>query len=181
MKKPRIIKVEKDSSIPWYEQIKKTVSIPGDPEHQIFFAIKPSDYVTILARTRSREIVIVRQFRPVIEDYTYELPSGHLEEGETPEQAVIRELKEETNCVAENVFFLGKIYPDTGRLENNQWAFYANDVEVNQFPDQAENEGIEVSLVSPKELFKMMNDGIVNHALDLSVIALAMSKGYLKV
>lgn len=90
MKKPRICEVQKDYSIPWYEQIKKTVILPHEPEEQTYYTIKPSDYVAILARTPEDKVIIVRQYRPAIEDYVYELPSGHLEKGETPEQAIIR-------------------------------------------------------------------------------------------
>lgn len=180
MKKPRIINVQKDCSIPWYEQVKKTVILPGDSSEQIYYSIKPADYVAILAQVPDGRVILVRQFRPAVEDYAYELPSGHLEEGETPEQAIIRELKEETDCVARDVVLLGKNYPDTGRLENRQWAFYSNSVEIGTSPAPPDNNGIEVCMVSAEELFKMINDGRFRHALDLCVIALSISKGYLK-
>lgn len=181
MKKPKIVKVQRDSSIPWFEQIKKTVVMPGNVEEQTYYAIKPSDYVTILAKTPEGEFIIVRQFRPVVEDYTFELPSGHVEEGETPSQAVARELREETNCIIKDVFLLGEIVPDSGRLENRLWAFYSDKVEVNEFPNPLKNEGIEVSLVDLDKLFEMMNNGEFNHALDLCVVALAISKGFVKI
>ncbi len=181
MNKPQILKVCKDSSIPWYEQITKTVYLPHEPEEQTYYTIKPSDYAAILARTPEDKIILVRQYRPAIEDYVYELPSGHLEKGETPEQAIIRELKEETNCTAGKVILLGENYPDTGRLENRQWAFYSDDIEVDTFPVASENEGIEVYAVSIEELINMVNDGQFKHALDLCVIALAMSKRYLEI
>ena len=181
MKKPRISKVQKDCSIPWYEQIVKTVIFPYESTEQTYYSIKPSDYVAILARTPEDKIIIVRQYRPAIEDYVYELPSGHMEKGETPEQAIIRELKEETNCTARKVILLGENYPDTGRLENRQWAFYSDDIEVGEFAPASENEGIEVSSVSIKKLFDMINEGRFKHSLDLSVIALAMSKQYLEI
>jgi ADP-ribose pyrophosphatase len=181
MKKPRICKVQKDCSIPWYEQIKKTVILPHEPVEQTYYSIKPSDYVAILARTSDDKVIIVRQYRPAIEDYVYELPSGHLEKGETPEQAIIRELKEETNCVAKKVVLLGENYPDTGRLENRQWAFYSDEIEMQTFPEPHKNEGIEVFLISSKELFNMINEGRFRHALDLCVIAMSMSKGLLKI
>jgi len=40
--------------------------------------------------------VLVKQFRPPVNDYVIELPAGLVDEGETPEQAAIREMKEET-------------------------------------------------------------------------------------
>ena len=73
---------------------------------------------------------------------------------------------------------MGEIYPDTGRLENRQWAFYADNVEIGHIPDPSENEGIEVHMVRPEELCEMINSGRFNHALHLCVIALAVSKNF---
>lgn len=179
MKKPYIQKTQKDLAIPWFEQIKKTVLLPYNSEPQIYYSIKPPDYVTALTHTTENKFIILKQYRPVVEDYTFELPSGHIEDGETPTQAITRELKEETGCLAEDVTLLGEIIPDTGRLENILWAFYVNKVKIMTLPDPAENEGIEVYLVSREELLKMIFEGNLNHALDLSVITMAIVKQYL--
>lgn len=181
MNKPFIHRVHKDLSVPWYEQIKKEVFFPGEDEPQIYYSIKPSDYVTALTHTTDGKFIILKQYRPAVEDYTFELPSGHAEDGETPAQAMIRELREETGCIAGDVTLLREVIPDTGRLENRLWAFYIADVEIKDIPDKGENEGIEVHLVSHAELFEMINRGQLNHALDLSVIALAISQKYLKI
>jgi len=181
MKKPQILKVQEDLSIPWFKQIKKTVLFANDPRPQMFYSIKPPDYVTVLVQTRDKKVIILKQFRPSVEDYTFELPSGHVEKGETHSQAVIRELKEETGCMAKDAILLGEVIPDTGRLENRLWAYYINDVETGDFPEPENDEGIEVHLVSCEELFHMIENGKFNHALDLSVIMLAILKKHLKV
>ncbi len=181
MKQPYIRNVQRDQSIPWFEQIKKEVLFPWEDEPQIYYSIKPSDYVTVLARTKDEKIIVLRQYRPAVEDYTYELPSGHIDDGETPEQAIVRELKEETSCHAEQITLLGEVIPDTGRLENRLWAFYINELEINELLSPDENEGIEVCPVPYAEFFEMVRDGRLNHALDLSVIALAIFKNHLKI
>lgn len=40
--------------------------------------------------------MILLQYRPPIEAFCVEFPAGLIDEGETPEQAAVRELKEET-------------------------------------------------------------------------------------
>jgi len=179
MNRPCIQKVKKDLSIPWFEQIEKEVLLPGEEEPQVYYSIKPSDYVTALARTKDGQIIVLRQYRPAVEKFTYELPSGHMEKGETPEQAIVRELEEETGCRAEKVVLLGELIPDTGRLENKLWAFYIDNLEIGNLPIPLENEGIEVCPVSYAEFLKMIDDGRLNHALDLSVIALAIFKKHI--
>lgn len=47
------------------------------------------------------EIVLQRQFRPPVNAICIEIPAGLVDEGETPEQAAIRELHEETGYVGE--------------------------------------------------------------------------------
>jgi len=178
MEKPKILNVQEDLSIPWFKQIKKTVLFPNDSKPQLYYSIKPPDYVTVLAQTTDKKVIILKQFRPSVEDYTFELPSGHVENGETHFQAVIRELREETGCIAKDVTLLGEVIPDTGRLENRLWAYYI-EVEVVNFLKPEHNEGIEAYLVSCEELFHMIESGKFNHALDLSVIVLAILKKYI--
>ena len=178
MKKPSILNVEKDLTIPWFEQITKTVLFEDDQEPQIYYSIKPLDYVTILAQTVEKKVIILKQYRPAIEDYTFEFPSGHREEGETPLQSVLRELKEETGCEAETAVLLGELIPDTGRLENRLYAFYTDNIVIKDFPHPDENEGIEINLVSPEELLAMISRGAFRHALDLSVLTLAITGQY---
>lgn len=179
MEKPKILNIREDLSIPWFKQIEKTVLFANNHGPQVYYSIKPSDYVTVLAQTGDKKVIILKQFRPSVEDYTFELPSGHVENGETHSQAVIRELREETGCIAKDVILLGEVIPDTGRLENRLWAYYI-EVEAVNFPEPEHNEGIEAHFISCEELFQMIESGEFNHALDLSVIMLAILKKYLR-
>ncbi|KAF8831571.1 hypothetical protein HHX47_DHR1000555 [Lentinula edodes] len=67
------------------------------------------DAVAILAILKSKansfppSIVVVEQYRPPIGKFIVELPAGLIDEGETPEQAAIRELEEETGYKADSV------------------------------------------------------------------------------
>ncbi|KAJ7582485.1 NUDIX hydrolase domain-like protein [Mycena floridula] len=67
------------------------------------------DAVAILTIIRSKRnafpvsTVVIEQYRPPIDKVIIELPAGLIDEGETPEQAAIRELQEETGFKADSV------------------------------------------------------------------------------
>ena len=61
-----------------------------------FYMLELPDYVSVIALTPARELLLVRQHRPVVGRETLELPSGHVDPGERPEDAARRELLEET-------------------------------------------------------------------------------------
>ena len=95
------------------------------PSPAPYFALETSDYVSVVALTQNDELVLVRQYRPAVEERTLELPSGHVDPGETPIAAAAREFMEETGYVADTIEEIGVIRPDTGRLRNRRWCFFA--------------------------------------------------------
>src|SRR5437763_11391084 len=99
-------------STPWFDLVAKSLAGHDQPH----YSIRTTDYVSVVAVTRQRRLLLVRQYRPAVEGMTLELPSGHVEPGETPEEAARKELLEETGHVADRFELLGEFSPDTGRL-----------------------------------------------------------------
>ena len=59
--------------------------------------------VAILDKSSGPELVLQKQFRPPIGKVCIEVPAGLIDEGETPEECALRELREETGYVGEVV------------------------------------------------------------------------------
>lgn len=59
-------------------------------------------------------VIFLRQYRPSIGRYLWELPAGTMEKGELPLSCARRELIEETGFKAQRVTRLGKIHPVPG-------------------------------------------------------------------
>ena len=72
---------------------------PAEPSYTCAVLIEHPETVAIVAHD-DEKIVLVRQTRPGAAGKTLELPAGCLEEGETPEAAAARELKEECGLAA---------------------------------------------------------------------------------
>ncbi len=173
---PVIIERETRFSTPWFDVIAKIVENKSRIDPEPYYAIRLPDYVTIFALTPSEEILVVEQYRPVVEDYTLELPSGHVEDGETPSEAAIRELRVETGYVAREVELLGTLIPDTGRLENRLWCYFANDLVLDRQALELKEEGLKVHSFKKQEFIERIVQQKITHALDLAVLALVMIK-----
>ena len=175
-RQPVIVSQSCERLSPWLQLVSKEVRFPWLEDTQIYLSVKPYDYVGVLAQTSDGKILLVRQYRPVVEGMTLELPGGLIDPGETPEQAGRRELLEETGHRADKMVHLGTILPDVGRLENRQWCYWAPDVQAFVEPASTE-EGVEVVLCDKRDLYQMVRDGRMPHALHIAVLTLASLKG----
>ncbi len=81
-----------------------------------FFRINAPDGVLVLALTESKEIILVKQFRPALGQHTLELPAGAVEPNETSVEAAARELYEETGYVCKSLMQLGTGHLMASRL-----------------------------------------------------------------
>ncbi|NET59570.1 MAG: NUDIX hydrolase [Symploca sp. SIO2E6] len=171
-----IIERNKVFSTPWFDVVAKTLS-EGNPNAP-YYSLELSDYVSVVALTQQQEVLLVRQYRPTVERYTLELPSGLLEAGESPEDTAKRELVEETGYQASTVELLGCLIPDTGRLSNQLWCYFASNVTLSS-PNPVLEPGIELVVCSQEDLVKYILQQQFDHALHLAPILLAMLKGRL--
>lgn len=73
--------------------------------------IRHSGAVCVLPLTYENEAILVRQYRYPFSRTLLEVPAGKLEPGEAPEDAVRRELSEETGADAREWTYLGEYYP----------------------------------------------------------------------
>jgi len=90
------------------------------------YLINCTDFVTIIALDKRKRLILVRQFRPAIDGFSLELPSGHVDPGETPEETARKELLEETGYEAHKFELLGDLSPAIGRFTNRMWCFFVN-------------------------------------------------------
>ena len=176
MGEPRILKRTEGQVSPWVRLVAKDVLTAAGSEPQTYHCLAQADYVTIVARLPDGRLPIVRQFRPAVEQDTWELPAGLLESNEDAESAAKRELLEETGAEPGQVVHLGTLYPDTGRLENR---IHIVAVEATlPRPDFVPEPGLSVSLVAPSQLRTMILMGDFSHQLHVGALALAELKGF---
>jgi 8-oxo-dGTP pyrophosphatase MutT (NUDIX family) len=108
---------------PWFQIFAEQSPEGGQPH----YVIQGQDFVVIVAVTTQTRILLVRQYRPPVAAVTLELPAGHVEQGETPEQAARRELLEETGHEADCFKLLATLSPSVARFTNRMYCFFAGD------------------------------------------------------
>jgi ADP-ribose pyrophosphatase len=162
----------------WFDVVAKTVSgsDPGAP----FYSVSTDDYVAIVATTERGDTLLVRQYRPAVERFTLELPAGHVDAGESPLEAASRELLEETGYRAATIEHLGTLIPDTGRLGNKLWCFYAAEATLAREVTPREA-GVALVVLDPPTLTRSILDGELDHALNLAALFLAGLKGKISI
>ena len=74
-------------------------------------------------------VVLIEQLRPAVGGVLFEIPAGHIEEGESPEQAAARELEEETGYRAGTLEPLAVRYTIPGMSFQSMHFFLATDLE----------------------------------------------------
>ncbi|MGB8615322.1 MAG: NUDIX domain-containing protein, partial [Pseudolabrys sp.] len=70
---------------PWMQIIEREVKFAPGAKPELYHAVGQQDYTAIVARTPGGQIAIVRQYRPALECFTWELPAGLVDKGEAPE------------------------------------------------------------------------------------------------
>ena len=134
--------------------------------------------VVVVAQKDKNTILMVRQYRFAINQESLELPAGRLERGENPDEAIKRELEEETGYNAKIWKSLGYIYRSPGVFDEKLYLYYATDLSFNrQHPDA--DEIIDYFEYNITDILHKIDVGEINDAKTLSAIFRAIRNGYL--
>ncbi len=77
---------------------------------------------------RNGEVLLVRQYRLLINGLSYEIPGGRVDENETPEATAIRECLEETGVQCLNLKPLISYHPGLDIWKNYTYVFYSEEI-----------------------------------------------------
>jgi ADP-sugar pyrophosphatase/8-oxo-dGDP phosphatase len=139
--------------------------------------------IPVLKRSQQEDcLILVKQYRPPVKSFTLEFPAGLIDVGETPEQAAVRELKEETGYTITTV---KNVSPpsclDPGAEDSTMRILSVEingDDPVNQSPkpNPEETEFIEVLLIPLSQLmYRISEFATAGHTVDSRVYTYAVA------
>lgn len=113
---------------PWFSVLNQKVQCPKKALHDYYTVAFAGPAVGIVAREQDRYLLIY-QYRFIVDEYVWAIPSGGVEEGETLEMAAKRELLEETGWTAGRITHLFGYYPSYGATDQRFELFLAEELE----------------------------------------------------
>lgn len=114
--------------------------------------------VAALPFLTSDKILLVKQYRYAVRKYLLEIPAGTIEKGETPEETMIRELKEEIKYKPGNLEKFGWLYLTPGYSDEKIHLFKATELQPCSLEAEMEEE-IEIVKIRIEEAFSKINTG----------------------
>ena len=149
----------------------ETIPLPKGGELQAEI-VRHLGSVVIIPITAQNEIFLVKQYRPAIGRWAWELPAGSLRPGEDVALAARRECHEETGQIPLQLERMGSYFPTPGYCDEEMTFFKATGLRMPGPGDdeahQDEDEDIEVRAFTRDELQRMFAAGEI---IDLKTIA----------
>lgn len=136
-----------------------------------YYVFEFPEWVTALAVTADNKVLMVRQYRHGLGEVGLELPGGCVDDtDENYEDAIRRELLEETGYAFESAHYLGKISANPSTNSNLMHMFVATGGQKIKDQDLDDNEEIDVLTLSFEELNTLIEEKRIAQAMHISTI-----------
>jgi ADP-ribose pyrophosphatase len=120
-------------------------------------------------------ILLLRQYRYAADGYVLEVPAGRLEPGEDPAECAMRELKEETGCIAARVERMTTILTTPGFTDERIHLFIATGLTRGDAATE-HDEFIELKTLPLSECLEMIRTGEIIDAK--TALAILFAAGF---
>ncbi len=98
------------------------------PDYLVFEAkAHPVGGVAVLPVLADGRVALLRNWRPAIDGWSVEVAKGFVDPGETPSEAAMRELAEETGlaCAPRDLIAVGEVHPEPAAMASKAALFVA--------------------------------------------------------
>jgi ADP-ribose pyrophosphatase len=149
----------------------ETLTLPNGGEMKADIVRHPGS-VVLIPLTEGGDIILVKQYRPAIGRWAWELPAGTLKDGEDPREAAVRECHEEIGMIPTTLEKLGAFFPTPGYCDEEMFFYRLSGLRAPTDEDEEaqpdEDEDIEAVAYTLDQVKQMIAS---NEIIDLKTIA----------
>jgi 8-oxo-dGTP pyrophosphatase MutT (NUDIX family) len=164
---------------PWLNVRRDTIERDGGDVIDPFYVVEYPDWACVLPLTGDGHIIMVEQYRHGIGRFSLELPAGIIDGGESPLDAAIRELREETGLSAREWHPMTTCAPEPSKHTNLAHLFVATDLEHQSDQDLDNTETIRIVNVHAGSIDGLISEGRIVHGIHLYALMLGRYRGLL--
>lgn len=155
-----------------FEVVRAGYRHPRRADERDFFVIHAPDWVNVVALTPDGQLVLVRQFRYGIDDFSLEIPGGIIDAGEDPVAAGLRELREETGYAGTRARLIGSVHPNPAMQSNRCHLVLVEDARPAGDTEWDADEEFEILTRPVEDVYALAATGGITHALVLDALLL---------
>ena len=171
IQKWKVLKSEYAMKTPWLNVRRDMCELPDGSVIDDYYVVERTDVVSIIGITEDHQIVMNYQYKHGIGEVVYEIPSGMIDEGETPEAAARRELQEETGYRVEGeCVHLADMITSPSSESNRFSIFLAPHVVPGGKKMDHPRETIINQLLPVKQIAARIQDGSINNVWSVSAL-----------
>ncbi|MEQ2526317.1 NUDIX hydrolase [Bacillaceae bacterium CLA-AA-H227] len=158
---------------------KDKCELPNGQVINEYYVNEYSDWVNAIVITKENKVVLVKQYRYAGGDFYLEIPAGKIEENESYEDGIIRELREETGFISRTKpIKLGEFMVNPATQTNKIITYLIVDAFKEFEQDLDDNEDIEVHLYDFNDMGKALKENLIRTQL-FTAYAYYMAKDFL--
>ncbi len=155
-----------------FKVLVQKVMLPDGRQMHKELIIAPS--VAVILPISNGKLVLIRQYRPVLGVWMYEIPAGIINIHETPLQAAKRELEEETGYKSKSIKKMLECFSSPG-ISNEHAYIYIAECGKKGAQHLDEHENIKVLEATSSDVTKMLKNGLIKNAISALAISIYLN------
>ncbi len=121
-------------------------------------AVHHNGTVACVLTDQADQIALELIYRPIFDSHQYEIPAGGIEKGETPENAILRELREEVGAEVQGLELVTVVQNAPGHTDHLTYIFRARVLSLGAPVAQSlEEEDLQIRWVTKAEIAKYLD------------------------